>query len=566
MTTLDDRPAADTPDRVADDALQVLLDAAPLFASQLGYREYDAAVPVVTEAAEDTRRRRCAELLDRAEALDPEALTPRDRVTRSLLLVRLREEIDEAAARGAELDAGVNFAGAQTAVLHRLPRLELRDADAARGYVRRLTGFAGMLDDAGARLRTGVSRGRVPTARAVRSAADEIAHYLATPLADDPLAGKAAPSGWDGEAGWREEVAQVVHAALRPALDRYRQVLLDEVLPAARPEERSGLSWLPDGEELYAAAVRRHTTTTSTPEQIHQLGLDLLAQIEERVAELAPGVLGVSTAQAAFARLRDDPALRFSSREDMVQLAESAMARSQQAATSWFGRLPRAACVVKEVPPHEAAVAVSAWYQEPALDGSRPGTYWLNTSNPAARTRFDAEAIAFHEAVPGHHLQIGLALEDDELPLYRRVSIFTAYAEGWGLYAEQLADEGGLYSDDLQRLGLLSTAAMRACRLVVDTGLHALGWSRQRAVDLVLARTAWAAADVEREVDRYISWPGQALGYQVGCTEILRLRQRARTSLGPRFTLAGFHDAVLEHGSVPLSTLDELVAAYEIAG
>lgn len=557
MTTVQAGPV----EQVAEDALQVMLEQSPLFASQLGYPEHDAAVPQVSEVAEDALRARYAELGSRAEAVEPAGLSPRDRVTRSLLLVRLQEEVDALGARTAEFDVGVNFAGAQTPVLHRTPRLELRDAEAAHAYVDRLGAFAGMLDDAGSRLRTGISRGRVPTARAVRSAVAEVDAYLATPLADDPLAGKTAPEGVSAD--WRDRVVAAVTDQLRPALARYRDLLASDVLAAARPDDRCGLSWVPGGEELYAAAARRHTTTTRTPQEVHDLGRTLLAQIEERVEQLAPAVLGVRTAAEAFARLREDRSLRFSSREEMVALATSAMARADERAGAWFGRLPKTGCIVKEVPAHEAAVAVSAWYQEPALDGSRPGTYWLNTGDPSARTRFDAEAIAFHEAVPGHHLQIGLALEDDDLPLYRRLSLFTAYVEGWGLYAEQLADEGGLYSDDLQRLGFLSTAAMRACRLVVDTGLHALGWDRQRAVDLVLQHTAWAAADVERELDRYLSWPGQALGYQVGCTEILRLRSRASASLGPRFSLSSFHDVVLEHGSVPLTTLDELVRAYE---
>ena len=566
MTTVDASPTTDTPDRLADEGLRLLLDASPLFASQLGRREYDAAVPRVTEAAEDEQRQAYEDLLRRTRSLDPARLAPRDRVTRSLLLVRFAEEVEALRTRGAEMDAGVNFVGAQTPVLHRMVRLDLRDAAAAEGYVERLRGFAQVLDDAGDRLRAGVRSGRVPPARAVAAAVAEVSASLSRPLSADPLVTRGAPDGWDGQAAWRERVAAAVADHLRPALERYRAVLDQEVLPAARPEERSGLSWVPGGDDVYASAVRRHTTTERSAEEVHRLGLDLLAQVEERVTDLAPRVLGVGTAGEAFARLRDDPSLRFSTSAEMVQLAESAMARSRAAARSWFGRLPRAECVVQEVPAHEAAVAISAWYQEPALDGSRPGTYWLNTADPGARARFDAEAIAFHEAVPGHHLQIGLALEDEDVPLYRRLSIFTAYAEGWGLYAEQLADEGELYSDDLQRLGLLSTAAMRCCRLVVDTGLHALGWSRQRAVDLVLGHTAWAAADVEREVDRYISWPGQALGYQVGCTEILRLRERARTTMGARFSLAGFHDAVLEHGSVPMTTLDELVAAYETAG
>jgi uncharacterized protein (DUF885 family) len=214
---------------------------------------------------------------------------------------------------------------------------------------------------------------------------------------------------------------------------------------------------------------------------------------------------------------------------------------------------------------HEERHSTIAYYREPAIDGSRPGQYYINTSEPATRPRYEAEALAFHEAVPGHHLQLAIAQELTGLPDFRRHSGPTAYVEGWGLYTERLCDDMGLYSGDLDRIGVLSFDAWRACRLVVDTGMHALGWTRRQAIDFMLDHTVLAENNVTNEVDRYIAWPAQALAYKIGQREILRLRDSARRELGARFDIRGFHDAVLGHGAVGLDTLGEIVGDW-VAG
>jgi len=227
----------------------------------------------------------------------------------------------------------------------------------------------------------------------------------------------------------------------------------------------------------------------------------------------------------------------------------------------WFGKLPRTPCVVRRIEEHEEKFSTIAYYRQPAADGSRPGTYYINTYAPDTRPRYEAEALAFHEAVPGHHTQIAFAQELSGVPEFRKHTGPTAYVEGWALYTERLCDEMGLYSADLDRIGMLSFDAWRACRLVVDTGLHAFGWSRRRAIEFMLAHTALALNNIENEVDRYIAWPGQATAYKTGQLEILRLRTLARERLRGEFDIKRFHDAVLGPGAVSLGTLGEIVSA-----
>ncbi|HYN64928.1 MAG TPA: DUF885 domain-containing protein, partial [Candidatus Limnocylindrales bacterium] len=226
----------------------------------------------------------------------------------------------------------------------------------------------------------------------------------------------------------------------------------------------------------------------------------------------------------------------------------------------WFGRLPQAQCEVTRMERHEEQHSTIAYYREPPQDGSRPGRYYINTYAPETRPRYEAEALAFHEAVPGHHLQVAIGQELAHLPAFRRHSETTAFVEGWGLYAERLANEMGMYSGDLDRLGMLSFDAWRACRLVVDTGMHALGWSRDAAIRFMIDHSALAPNNIANEVDRYIGWPGQALAYKIGQLAILRLRAETEARLGPAFDIRSFHDAVLGHGPLPLSTLAESVA------
>jgi uncharacterized protein (DUF885 family) len=241
-------------------------------------------------------------------------------------------------------------------------------------------------------------------------------------------------------------------------------------------------------------------------------------------------------------------------------VAERSLRAAEAAVPRWFGRVPRTPCEVVPMPPHEQEHSTIAYYREPSASTGRPGRYYINTWAPRTRPRYEAEALAFHEAVPGHHLQIAIAQELTDLPAFRRHADVTAFIEGWGLYTERLADEMGLYAGDLDRIGMLSFDAWRACRLVVDTGMHAFGWSRGRAIAFMAEHSALALNNITNEVDRYLGWPGQALAYKIGQLELRRLRADAEAALADRFDIRAFHDALLGHGALPLAVVREAVA------
>jgi uncharacterized protein (DUF885 family) len=308
--------------------------------------------------------------------------------------------------------------------------------------------------------------------------------------------------------------------------------------------------------------VRVYTSLDLSPEELHRTGLEEVARINDEMERLGARVLGSSERGEILRRLRTDPELYFESSDEVAGKAESALRKAQAILPEWFGILPRAACEVSRMEKHEEKHSTIAYYRQPAVDGSRPGRYYINTFAPRTRPRYEAEALAYHEAIPGHHLQIALTQELEDLPEFRRHEGVTAFVEGWALYAERLADDMGLYTSDLDRIGMLSYEAWRACRLVVDTGMHAKGWSRQQAIDFMVGNTALAENNIVNEVDRYIAWPGQALAYKTGQLEILRLRREAESRLGERFDIKAFHDAVLGNGAVPLPSLRRSVEAY----
>jgi uncharacterized protein (DUF885 family) len=277
---------------------------------------------------------------------------------------------------------------------------------------------------------------------------------------------------------------------------------------------------------------------------------------------LGKKVLGTGNVATIQRRLRTDPAMHFKTADEVEHKAQQALARAKAAIPRYFGTLPKARCEVKVMGMHEAPQSTIAYYRNPPRDRSRPGYYMINTYRPETRPRYEAEALAFHESIPGHHLQISIAQELTDLPEFRKYEGVTAYVEGWGLYCERLANDMGLYSGDLDRIGMLSFDAWRACRLVVDTGMHAMGWSRQRAIDYMKENTVLAENNIVNEVDRYLTWPGQALAYKVGQLEILRLRAEAKRRLGSRFDIRKFHDVVLRNGAVALPELRDQVETW----
>jgi uncharacterized protein (DUF885 family) len=316
------------------------------------------------------------------------------------------------------------------------------------------------------------------------------------------------------------------------------------------------------GTETYGKLIRVHTSLDLTPSELHQTGLREVARINRETEELGAKVFGAKDRKEILRRLRNDRSLYFTSRDEVAAKAESALAKANAAISKWFGRLPKTPCEVVRMEPHEEKHSTIAYYRSPAADGSRPGRYYINTSAPETRPRYEAEALAYHEAVPGHHLQIAIAQELEGVPEFRKNSGVTAFIEGWGLYSERLADEMGLYSSDLDRMGILSYDSWRACRLVVDTGMHAMGWTRRQAIDFMYENSALAMNNIVNEVDRYITWPGQALAYKTGQLEMIRLRQESKERLGASFDVRSFHDALLGNGALPLKALRQVMETY----
>jgi uncharacterized protein (DUF885 family) len=547
-------PPAPTASELADELVGVLFEADPVRASLLGFRDHDTELPDLGDAAERALARRLRALATAAAEVDHDRLDAGDRLTLDVVRTVAADAADIADARRPEWQVTDLWEGAAAAVLIFLPMVTRSEPGQAEAYVQRLRGLGRYLAAATDRHLGGVAAGRPPVARLVRAAVEQVDNYLAAPDSD-PLRGPEPPAGWGGRERFGRELDRVLAEVVRPAFRRYRAALADAVEPHGRDDAHVGLCWLPAGEELYRTLTRVHTTTSRAPEDLHRAGLDLVARLAEEYAELGGRVFDRSEPAEVMRRLRDDPDLRCSTAEEMLEEARRAVARAEQAAPDWFARVPDQPCAVRPVPAAEAARAPMAYYVPASLDGSRPGTYWLNTRDPAGQPRHVLQFTAYHEAVPGHHFQSALAHGMRDAPLLRRITEFDAFDEGWALYGERLADEMGLYADDLARLGMLSGDSLRASRLVVDTGIHALGWSRARAVDYLRTNTPLPAADVEVEIDRYIAVPGQALAYMVGRLEIQRMRSDAERRLGSAFDIRAFHDLVLGAGSLPMQTL-----------
>jgi uncharacterized protein (DUF885 family) len=353
---------------------------------------------------------------------------------------------------------------------------------------------------------------------------------------------------------------------VRPALARWREALETEFLPDSRLDDYAGVCYTPGGSDGYAAVSRTFTTTDHTPEEIHRIGLEEVERLRGEFAEIGARALGTSDVAEIVGRLRDDLTLRYETSDQILADVTEALRRAEAALPKAFLDYDIAPCTIEVIPEAAAKGATLAYYTVPAADGSRPGTHWVNTYEPATRARFEYEALAFHESVPGHHLQFALGQTLDGLPQFRRFAYVTAFGEGWGLYTERLCDEIGLYSGDLQRLGMVSFDAWRACRLVVDTGMHIYGWSRDRAVAFMRENTALSEVNIANEIDRYIAWPGQALAYMIGRRHIGALRERAQEALGDAFDLRHFHDRILSNGSIPLETMTGVVEDWIAEG
>jgi uncharacterized protein (DUF885 family) len=411
-----------------------------------------------------------------------------------------------------------------------------------------------------ANLREGLRQGYSAPKVNVRRVMEAMDLLLASTPAESPFSG---PMQRDSTPAFRAEFERVVANELYPAVRRYRDFLANEYLPAAR--EATGVAANPSGEACYRAAVRSFTTLDVPAREIHEIGLREMAKIQGEMRTIAQRSFNTSDVPALLESFRTEPRYLFRTRQEIVDYADAAIERGKEAMPRYFGRLPRADVVIEPYQEFEERSAAAASYETPSEDGTRPGKYRINTYKPEEQPRVAIESTAFHESIPGHHLQLAIAQEREGAHIITRFMGNSGFSEGWGLYAERLADEMGLFSSDLDRMGLLSNEALRAARMVVDPGLHVMGWTREQAIDYMLRNTAENRQAVENEVDRYIGWPGQATAYMLGNLEIRRLRQMAETELGGRFDIRAFHDKVLEDGTVTLPMLRDKIERWVAA-
>jgi uncharacterized protein (DUF885 family) len=541
--------APTTLDQLSADYWTAWLERHPVFATAIGDRRFDDRLDDDSPAGREAWRT----TLDGFERRLREA----DDGVEPITAAALREAL---MADRAFLDADLGsfsvdpINGPQVELLNIASYQPIRSPVEADAMLARWRAMGPYLDTAVEQLRAGAAEGRIGVAMLCTKVTEQLDELLARDDADWPL-GEAANTMPE----IRDELLRVIGQEIRPAFERYRSTVVEEIAPKARPDDRPGLSHLPGGAEVYRAIARAHTSVDTGPEELHRIGLEEIRRIDAEFVELGARLLETHGLAATLSALRDDPALHFSTREEVAAVARASLDRANGAIGEWFGRLPQAPCEVVVMPAHEEKHSTIAYYREPAADGSRPGQYYINTYAPETRPRYEAETLAFHESVPGHHLQLAIAQELEHLPDFRRFWGSTAYIEGWGLYTERLSEEMGLLSGDLDRFGVLSFDAWRASRLVVDTGIHVMGWTRQAGIDFMTAHTALGLNNVANEVDRYIAGPGQALAYKVGQIELLRLRGEAHGRQGSSFDIRRFHDAVLGEGALPLPVLREVV-------
>ena len=535
------------------------LHANPFAATMYGIPGYDHLLPDDSAAGQQAWRADAERFLDEADDIRraESQLTTADDVTLDCATQAVTQEVT-----GIDLAADEHTVTAMqysgpAMFLAVAARTVLVDEKAAEDYLTRVRGSGAWLDQITDRLRDGARSGRLPVAPLAEQALGWAGAVLAAPE-NSPVLSPKPPRDWARTAAWEAERRAAVADVVQPALARWAGTVR-ELLPQARPSEHAGLKWLPDGDADYARAIRVYTTLPLSAEELHKTGLDHVAALEARAVELGKR-LGLSGRDEVLAAIRDSAGKI--APDEAVSAALAAVRRAEERAPEFFPAPLPPPCEVTPMPDVVALAGAAPHYTPPRLDGGRPGTFWFNTLRPTAGTGWDIDVVAFHEAVPGHHLQLSRLQLLSDLPALQRQRSLPVFSEGWGLYAEQLAEETGLYTDERGLLGAVSTALMRAVRLVVDTGLHAFGWSREQAVRYAVEHVPMPPEFMAAEIDRYIVMPGQALCYLTGKLEIERLRDEARRRLGPAFSLPDFHAAVLDHGSLPMPTLTRSIATW----
>jgi uncharacterized protein (DUF885 family) len=529
----------------------------PEWATSVGYPGQNHRWTDHSEAAIERRKRELEEPARTLAAIDRAALSPEDQLSYDVFERSLTLSL-EGRRFPAELLPITQMGGVHQGPVQVVTRMPAGSVKEYEDIVARLRGLPVLVDQSLALLRRGLARGITPPRITLRDVPQQVKNQIVSDPLASPLLAAFTKFPDDVPAADRERLLAEAKAAytsgIAPAFQRLHDYLARTYIPGSR--ESIALRDLPDGAAWYAFNARQSTTTSLTPQQIHDIGLAEVKRIRAEM-EAAMAEAGFKGTFAEFLQfLRTDPRFFFEKPEDLLAAYRDICKRADPELTRLFGTLPRLPYGVRPVPPYAEKSQPTAYYERGSLSAGRPGYFYANTYDLRSRPRWEMEALSLHEAVPGHHLQLALAQELPEVPDFRKHGAFTAYVEGWGLYAESLGGELGFYRDPYARFGRLTYEMWRAIRLVVDTGLHSLGWSRQQAIDLFRENAAKTEHDIVVEVDRYIVWPGQALAYKIGELKIQELKARARKAQGERFDVRAFHDRVLLSGPVPLGVLE----------
>jgi uncharacterized protein (DUF885 family) len=542
------------------------LSANPVFATSLGVRDYDDRISDISLAEADRQAKAAQGFADRLRAIPDASLSGEERTNKGVLLRLLTEQV-EGNGFGQRMMLFSTYSGWHqnfAGLADNLPFYKRADYES---YLTRLAQYPKLNGEAISISRQAVAKGYVQPCDALGgfentimgavAGAPEETRFYAPFKNNKPL--DESDADW---AGMKARAVSIIRDVLTPEYSKFNTFYLKEYKPKCR--KTVGASAMPQGAAYYAAQARSHTTTDLSAEQIHQIGLSEVARIRARMDTLAKDA-GYPSREAFIAKLRTDPQYYATTPEALMQVAARIAKNIDGKLPQYFGRLPRLPYGLKEIPKEIAETTTTAYYSPGSPESGIAGNYFVNTSKLNQRPLWELPALTAHESVPGHHNQIALQ-QELSLPEFRKYAAgFTAFVEGWGLYSEYLGEEMGLYDTPEKMMGRLSYEMWRACRLVVDTGMHAKGWNKAQAIAFMKDNTALTDANIEAEVNRYISWPGQALGYKIGEIRLRELRGKAEKELGPKFDLRRFHDAVLGQGPVPLEVLgrqiDDWIAA-----
>lgn len=545
-----------------DQIWQDQLKHSPEFASSLGDKRYNDQLSDYSVEAVNASLARGRGFLDKLAEIDTVGLTKQEVLSRDLMVRDLTDAQEGAPFK--EWEVPVNqFSGFHTDLPRMVDDLSFETVKDYDDWIARLKKVPTVFSQNMTNMQLGMDEGRVPPAYLLQKVVTQTEAIAAQKPADSPFARplKKFPTSISAADQKRitDETLEAIQTSVLPYYQRFARFLKAQYVPAGRKEP--GVWSLPNGDAYYAFRVRQSTTMNKTPEQIHQIGLDEVKRDETEMLAIVKK-LGFSDIKSFSAALKTNPKEHPASREALLETYRTYIAQMQPKLPGLFGTLPKAKFEVVPVPAFIEKDQAAAYYNPPSMDGKRPGRIYVNTYNATERSLAPVEAVSYHEGIPGHHLQIAIAQELTGLPEFRKNEYYTAYTEGWGLYSERLGKEIGFYQDPYNDYGRLEADIWRAIRLVVDTGVHNKHWTRQQMVDFFHDHSAIDETNIQAEVDRYIAWPGQALGYKMGQLKLLELRKKAETALGPKFDLKGFHDTVLDSGALPMDVLEQQVDAW----